>query len=108
MSIVPTSVVLFIFGLSGMLPSQNHSSRQEGSETELLLLGLVNVLLFFLTRPKLLLFNVRRGLRSEPLEGQLLSQIAQVSASFPRPRYSYRTLYSSLTESPLKDRGTKG
>ncbi|KAG8941710.1 hypothetical protein FRC04_004123 [Tulasnella sp. 424] len=64
LSIVPTSVVLFIFGLS----------------------GLCNVLLFLLTRPNLLLFNVRRRLREQ--HAQQLSQATSTGVSFAHPRQS--------------------
>ncbi|KAG9012473.1 hypothetical protein FRB90_006685 [Tulasnella sp. 427] len=66
LSIVPTSVVLFIFGLS----------------------GLCNVLLFLLTRPNLLLFNVRRRLRRER-HFQQLSQVASTGVSFAPAPQSY-------------------
>ncbi|KIO25801.1 hypothetical protein M407DRAFT_24856 [Tulasnella calospora MUT 4182] len=67
-SIARTSAVVFIFGLS----------------------GLFNVLLFFLTRPNILLFNVRRKLRRER-HLQQLSEITPGGVSFPDPRYNYGT-----------------
>ncbi|KAG8903040.1 hypothetical protein FRB99_003811 [Tulasnella sp. 403] len=63
MSIVTTSVVLFIFGLS----------------------GLCNVLLFLLTRPNLLLFNVRRENKRLQRQSFMTSGIS-FSNNFASPR----------------------
>ncbi|KAG8960643.1 hypothetical protein FRC00_014499 [Tulasnella sp. 408] len=83
LSIVPTSVVLFIFGLS----------------------GLCNVLLFLLTRPNLLLFNVRRQLRRE--RHHQLSQVASTGVSFAQPRHSSGAASSPSAPGIHQRRGTQ-
>ncbi|KAG8894972.1 hypothetical protein FRC01_012643 [Tulasnella sp. 417] len=83
LSIVPTSVVLFIFGLS----------------------GLCNVLLFLLTRPNLLLFNVRRQMKRE--RHHQLSQLASTGVSFAHPRHSSGAASSPSAPGIHQRRGTQ-
>lgn len=93
MSIVTTSAVLFIFGLSGkqlMVAPRGLLANMTCP------VGLINVLLFFFTRPNILLFNLRRD-RKRQKQLEIMSAV-----SFARVQQ-----YASPSQTGLHRRRTR-